>query len=97
MVGINFLTGIVQPIRISHGIRFDKKYDSEAQCYKQISVTNTFTYIPLLETLKVLLNNESIQNTLLMEMFTKLILFFKIIVMQFNFNYSLMNLKSVIL
>jgi len=53
---------IVQPIRISHGIRFDKKYDSEAQCYKQIPVTSTFTYIPLLETLKVLLNNESIQK-----------------------------------
>lgn len=57
-----FEGNIVQPIRVSHGIRFDKKYDSEAQCYKQIPVTSTFTYIPLLETLKVLLSNKNIQK-----------------------------------
>lgn len=45
-----------------HGIRFDKRYDNKAQCYKQIPITSTFTYIPLLETLKVLLKNEAVKK-----------------------------------
>lgn len=57
-----FQGNIVQPIRVPHGIRFDKRYDSKTQCYKQIPITSTFTYIPLLETLKVLLNNEDIKK-----------------------------------
>ncbi|KYM93673.1 hypothetical protein ALC62_15723 [Cyphomyrmex costatus] len=43
-----------EPIQVSHGIRFDKKYDNETQRYKQIPITNTFTYIPLLKTLQFL-------------------------------------------
>lgn len=57
-----FEGNIVQPIRVPHGIRFDKRYDNKVQCYKQIPITSTFTYIPLLETLKVLLNNEVVQK-----------------------------------
>lgn len=38
-----------------------KKYDKIEQLYKQISVTSTFTYVPLLETLTVLLNFERVK------------------------------------
>lgn len=55
-----FKGNIVQPIRVPHGIRLDKRYDQKDKCYKQIPITSTFTYIPLLDTLKVLLNNEFI-------------------------------------
>ncbi|XP_070519717.1 uncharacterized protein [Cardiocondyla obscurior] len=57
-----FEENIVQSIRIPHGIRLDKRYDSKTQSYKQISITSTFSYVPLLETLKVLLNNKTVQK-----------------------------------
>lgn len=57
-----FEGNIVQPIRVPHDIRLDERYDSKAQYYKQIPITSTFTYILLLETLKVLLNNEAVQK-----------------------------------
>ncbi|XP_074107762.1 uncharacterized protein LOC141533012 [Cotesia typhae] len=53
---------MVQPVKKAHGIRIDKKYDKVQQSYKQLSVTSTFTYVPLLETLTFILNSESISN-----------------------------------
>ncbi|XP_074107789.1 uncharacterized protein LOC141533032 [Cotesia typhae] len=53
---------MVQPVKKAHGIRIDKKYDKIQQSYKQLSVTSTFTYVPLLETLTFIFNSESISN-----------------------------------
>ncbi|XP_057333574.1 uncharacterized protein LOC130672830 [Microplitis mediator] len=43
---------VVQPLRKSHGLRLDSKYDGEKQHYKQVITPCTFSYVPLLETLK---------------------------------------------
>lgn len=53
---------IVQPVKKAHGIRMDQVYDKISQHYKTVPVTSTFTYIPLLETLRNVLNNKSVQN-----------------------------------
>jgi len=57
-----FEENCMQPIRKAHGIKIKKKYDSKAQCYKQFPVTRTFTYVPILESLKFILNNEAVQQ-----------------------------------
>jgi len=48
----NLPKNFVQPIQKAHGVGMKKKYDSTAQCYRQVPVTRTFTYIPILETLQ---------------------------------------------
>lgn len=58
----------VHPVRKAHGIGIKKKYDSKTQCYKQVPVTRTFTYIPILQTLQFILNNKVVY-----EYFTKAI------------------------
>lgn len=58
----NLPKNFVLPIQKAHGIKMKKKYDSTVQCYRQVPVTRTFTYIPLLETLQFVLNNEVVQQ-----------------------------------
>lgn len=58
----NLPNNFVQPIQKAHGIRMKRNYDSTAQCYRQVPVTRTFTYVPILETLQFILNNEAVQQ-----------------------------------
>lgn len=57
-----FSETIVQPIKKAHGVRLDQRYDKKNQRYKTVPVTSTFVYIPLLDTLRMVLNNKSVQK-----------------------------------
>lgn len=54
-----FKQHIVEPVEVSLGTRFDQKWNKERHVYEQVPVTSTFTYIPILDTLKFLLANDS--------------------------------------
>lgn len=52
----------VQPLKKSHGVRMDQRYDRQRQRYISTNVTSTFAYVPLMETLRMVLSNTSVQN-----------------------------------
>lgn len=50
---------IVSPVQVPIGIRFDQRWDKSLGQYVQLPITYNLTYIPIRETLKYLLQNES--------------------------------------
>lgn len=55
---------IVKPVEIPIGTRFDQKWNKTTKQYNQVPVTCSFTYVPILETLKFLLSNKSFLSIL---------------------------------
>lgn len=53
---------MVSPKPISIGIRIDKQWDKDLNLYKEVPKTNTFMYVPIIETLNSILNNKSVQE-----------------------------------
>lgn len=53
---------MVKPIEKSCGIRMEQKLDSQLRIYKMVPSTCTFTYVPIIETLKFLFKNNSFKK-----------------------------------
>ena len=56
---LNSESSYVSPVSINLGGRWEKKYDNISKFYKNLFVQCTFQYIPLLESLKSIFENES--------------------------------------
>lgn len=56
-----FCKDIVKPKEIAIGVRNDQVFDKSKNAYVQRNVTNTFMYIPILDTLREFLKNKSVQ------------------------------------
>ena len=52
--------GIVEPVEFALGVRYDRRRNRTTGTYDQVPVTDTFVYIPLLETLKFIFTNQEI-------------------------------------
>ncbi len=52
--------GIVEPVEVALGVRYDTRRNRTAGTYDQVPVTDKFVYIPLLETLKYIFTNQEI-------------------------------------
>lgn len=52
--------GVVEPIEIILGIRYDTRRNKKTGTYDQVPVKDTFVYIPILETLKFMCRNSNI-------------------------------------
>ncbi|KAF2891516.1 hypothetical protein ILUMI_14657 [Ignelater luminosus] len=52
-----FKEHIVEPVEINIGIRYDQVWDKENLVYVQVPISRSFTYVPIIETLKFLLQN----------------------------------------
>jgi len=56
---------MVNPKSVTIDIRIDKKWNKDLGMYTEVPVNSTFMYVPILETLNVLLQNKSVQSVLL--------------------------------
>lgn len=54
--------GLVEPVEVALGVRYDTRRNRATGTYNQVPVTDKFVYIPLLETLKFIFNNKEICN-----------------------------------
>ena len=52
--------GVVEPLEIHLGVRYDSKRNKISGAYEQVPVNDTFMYIPLLKTLEFIFKNEEI-------------------------------------
>ena len=52
--------GMVEPVDIPLGVRYDIRRNRASGTYAQVPVTDTFVYVPLLETLKFIFSKEEI-------------------------------------
>lgn len=52
--------GIVEPVEVHLGTRFDSKRNKESSLYEQVPVNDTFIYIPILKTLEFIFRNEEV-------------------------------------
>lgn len=57
--------GLVEPIEVALGVRYDTRRNRTTGTYNQVPVTDKFVYIPLLETLKFIFKNREILNHIL--------------------------------
>ncbi|KAK5647312.1 hypothetical protein RI129_002204 [Pyrocoelia pectoralis] len=57
-----FKSQMVNPIDISLGVRLDQIWNKKKRVYVQTPISCKFVYIPILKTLKFLLNNSSFRN-----------------------------------
>lgn len=56
--------GSVEPIEKVLGTRFDSKRNKTTETYDQVIVTDKLAYVPILETLKMILNNPELKDML---------------------------------
>lgn len=54
--------GVVDPIDVLLGVRYDTRRNRGSGTYDQVPVTDKFVYVPLLETLKFIFANKEICN-----------------------------------
>lgn len=52
--------GVVEPVEIALGVRFDSRRNTSSGTYNQVPVTDKFVYVPILETLKFIFSNNDI-------------------------------------
>lgn len=52
--------GVVEPIEIHLGVRFDSKRNKKSGVYEQVPVNDTFIYVPLLKTLEFIFKNPEV-------------------------------------
>ncbi|XP_051566959.1 uncharacterized protein LOC127448461 isoform X1 [Myxocyprinus asiaticus] len=52
--------GVVQPVEVHLGVRYDSKRNRRSGIYEQVPVNDTFMYIPLFKTLEFIFKNEII-------------------------------------
>ena len=52
--------GIVEPLEIVLGVRYDTRRNETTGMYSQVPVNDTFMYVPILETLKCIFRNPEI-------------------------------------
>lgn len=52
--------GVVEPIEIQLGVRYDNRRNQRTGTYDQVPVKDTFIYVPILETLKFMCRNPEI-------------------------------------
>ncbi|XP_031334990.1 uncharacterized protein LOC116164880 [Photinus pyralis] len=57
-----FSNSVVTPVEVAVGVRSDQILHKASNTYIEKNVTDTFTYIPILNTLSALLQNENIQQ-----------------------------------
>ena len=57
--------GLVEPVEVALGVRYDTRRNRDTGTYEQVPVTDKFVYIPLLETLKLIFNNKEICDHIL--------------------------------
>lgn len=58
----NYKNYMVKPLEKSCGVRMEQKFDSQLRIYKTVPSTCTFTYVPIIETLKFLFQNNSFKK-----------------------------------
>ncbi|XP_023821499.1 uncharacterized protein LOC101158135 isoform X1 [Oryzias latipes] len=63
--------GIVEPVDIMLGVRFDNRKNKQTGTYDQVPVKDTFVYIPILETIKFIWRNSEICKLLKHHHFSK--------------------------
>lgn len=56
----NLKWGVVEPIEITLGVRYDNRKNPKSGTYDQVPVKDTFIYVPILETLKFMCRNPDI-------------------------------------
>lgn len=56
--------GVVEPVEITMGIRYDSRRNQKSGTYDQVPVKDTFIYVPILETLKFMCRNPEICSLL---------------------------------
>ncbi len=49
--------GVVEPVEIVLGMRYDMRRNKKTGCYDQVPVKETYVYVPILETLKFMCRN----------------------------------------
>ncbi|XP_026061788.1 uncharacterized protein LOC113045572 isoform X2 [Carassius auratus] len=54
--------GVVEPIEIHLGVRYDSRRNKISGMYEQTTVNDTFIYIPLLKTLEFIFRNDKVCN-----------------------------------
>lgn len=54
--------GVVEPIEIPLGVRYDSRRNRTTGTYDQVPITDKFVYVPLLQTLKFMFKNVEIQK-----------------------------------
>ena len=52
--------GVVEPLEIHLGVRYDSKRNKVSGVYEQVPVNDTFIYVPLLKTLEFIFKNEEV-------------------------------------
>jgi len=52
--------GVVEPVEIVLGMRYDMRRNKKTGCYDQVPVKDTFVYVPILETLKFMCRNADV-------------------------------------
>lgn len=63
--------GSAEPIEKVLGSRFDSRRNKTTETYDQVIVTDKFTYVPILETLKMIFNNSEFKDMLKLRAKTK--------------------------
>ncbi|KAK6484891.1 hypothetical protein HHUSO_G12766 [Huso huso] len=58
--------GVVQPIELCLGVRFDTKRNRRMQTYEQVPVNDKFIYVPILKTLQFIFKNADICDFIVM-------------------------------
>lgn len=56
--------GVVEPVEVILGVRFDNRRNTKSGTYEQVPVRDTFIYVPILETLKFMCKNADICDLL---------------------------------
>lgn len=52
--------GVVDPVEIMLGMRYDNRRNKTTGCYDQVPVKDTYVYVPILETLKFMCQNADV-------------------------------------
>ena len=52
--------GVVEPVEVHLGVRFDSKRNKISGIYEQVPVNDTFIYVPILKTLEFIFKNEEV-------------------------------------
>jgi len=52
--------GVVEPVEVMLGVRFDTRRNKQTGTYDQVQVKDTFVYVPILETIKFMCRNSDI-------------------------------------
>ncbi|XP_014904683.1 uncharacterized protein LOC106957746 isoform X2 [Poecilia latipinna] len=56
----NLKWGVVEPVEITLGVRYDSRRNQKSGTYDQVPVKDTFIYVPILETLQFMCRNQNI-------------------------------------